>query len=318
MYHAETGLSMARHRRTLVGLHQALATDEFEIWYQPIVDLTHERVMAYEALLRWRHPYRGLLGPSDFILDAERSGLISEIGERVLRSSLGHAARRGWDDAGVGLSVNVSAGQIVDPGFVGSVAAALADTAFDPGRLWLEITESALLTDARAARKACEELRALGVHLAIDDFGTGYGSLTYLVEFPVESIKIDRSFVAGLAPDPAATSAGTDHARTGTGPEAPGGPGDANDGATPMATSEREQAIVSALVGLTRRLGLRCVAEGVENDAQVERLRMLGVDLIQGHHVGRPQRNPDPIHPAIRFPGRSSEVPLQADSEGVS
>ena len=155
-------------------------------------------MVGFEALARWLHPTRGLLAPGSFLPLAEETGLITELGASVLRDSLAQFAR--WRAAGqpfadAALSVNIGTRQVVDPGFLDVVRAALAETGFDADSLWLEITETALLADVKASTVALRELRSLGLHLVVDDFGTGYSSLTYLKRFPIEGIKIDRSFV---------------------------------------------------------------------------------------------------------------------------
>jgi EAL domain-containing protein (putative c-di-GMP-specific phosphodiesterase class I) len=177
------------------------------------------------------------------------------------------------------------------------VAECLDTTGFDPDRLWLEITESALLADERTAGRTCAGLVDLGVHLAIDDFGTGFGSLTYLLQFPVEAIKIDRSFVAGIG---------------------------VGDGAAPTSArgALRGAAIVSSLVGLSEKLGLLCIAEGVERQEQLDALVELGCPLAQGHHLGRPAREPrlpepvDQPSPDVVAAGTRGG-PLHAAGEGV-
>ena len=160
------------------------------------------RALGYEVLARWLHPDRGLLPPSEFLPLAEETGLLIDLGARILRDSLAQLAQwrvgRACRSPTASLSVNVGTRQLVDPGFFDTVTEALAETGIDADSLWLEITETALLADVKAATVALRELRSLGLHLSVDDFGTGYSSLTYLKRFPVEAIKIDRSFVAGL------------------------------------------------------------------------------------------------------------------------
>ena len=186
-------------------LRAALAEGGFEIHYQPLVDLRNDEVTGCEALLRWRHPVRGMVSPADFIPVAEETGLIEEIGQWVLRTACAEAAT--WP-AHVRIAVNVSPVQFRSQTLSLKVAAALAETGLDPRRLELEITEAVLIADDDAALVALNQLRALGVHIALDDFGTGYSSLQYLQRFPFDKIKIDRSFVKEVTRN---SSFGLDH-----------------------------------------------------------------------------------------------------------
>jgi len=247
-------------------LHRALARGEFQLNYQPEVDLRTGKVVAVEALLRWRSQERGLLRPGQFISVAEETGLIVPIGSWALREAC-HQAKR-WRDlqrsqATVDLAnseplpmptvwVNLSARQLAHPGLVDSVAEALAEARCDPGSICLEITESVLMGDAGSTIETLEALRDLGVRLGVDDFGTGYSSLVYLKRFPVDLLKIDRTFTDGLGREPDDT------------------------------------AIVTAVVGLAHSLGLTAVAEGVETADQVAALRTLGCDVGQGFFFSDP------------------------------
>jgi diguanylate cyclase (GGDEF)-like protein/PAS domain S-box-containing protein len=242
--------------RTTGELRRGIERGEIVPYFQPIVDLPSGRVQGYEVLCRWLHPDRGLLPPSEFLPLAEESGLLTELGNRILRDSLSQLAR--WQAAALPfadcyLSVNVGTRQLVDPGFFDTVSDALAETGIDADALVLEITETALLSDVKAATVALRELRSLGLHLSVDDFGTGYSSLTYLKRFPVETIKIDRSFVAGLG------------------------------------IEQEDSTIVEAVVRLGQALGLSVVAEGIESPLQLTRLRELGCDKGQGYLFGRPR-----------------------------
>jgi EAL domain-containing protein (putative c-di-GMP-specific phosphodiesterase class I) len=212
-----------------------------------------------EALVRWQHPTRGLLLPQEFIPLAEDSGMIVALGEWVLNEACRQTAewlvrRRGsgLDDNRLNMSVNVSAVQLADARFPTQVAEAIASSGINPDRLWLEITESALMRDADEAVLVLQEFTKLGIHVEIDDFGTGYSSLSYLQRFPVECLKIDRSFVDDL-------DLRSDNA-----------------------------AIVRAIIGLGSSLGLTIIAEGVERQAQVEKLQALGCSLAQGYLYARP------------------------------
>ncbi|MDQ1694671.1 MAG: hypothetical protein QOJ03_24, partial [Frankiaceae bacterium] len=215
--------------RTANDLHRALDEAEFRVVYQPEIDLRTGHITGVEALVRWHHPERGLVPPAEFIPLAEQTGLIAGIGEWVLDTALAQAAE--WrvarhDGSSLTMWVNLSARQLNDPGLVAVVADQLRRHAVDPSQLGLEITETALLEDAEGAVTALSSLRELGVRLAVDDFGTGYSSLSYLKRLPVDAVKIDRSFVDGLAVD-----------------------GD-------------DSAIVAAVAGMARALRLTTIAEG--------------------------------------------------------
>ncbi|WP_339034647.1 EAL domain-containing protein [Bradyrhizobium symbiodeficiens] len=248
----ETGMdARAQARRLLeMDLRAALQRDEFEAYYQPIRDVASGRVVAFEALLRWNHPQRGLIAPIDFIPLAEETGLILQLGEFVLRSACTDAAT--WPDD-VDLAVNLSPVQFKNPNLIASVIAALAASGLDARRLELEITESVLLQNSEATLATLHELRAMGVRISLDDFGTGYSSLSYLRSFPFDKIKIDRSFVSELA------------------------------------TREDSMAIIRAVTGLGRSLGIVTTAEGVENDAQLELLRREGCTQAQGYLFSKPR-----------------------------
>jgi EAL domain-containing protein (putative c-di-GMP-specific phosphodiesterase class I) len=232
-------------------LRRAVAKDELRVHYQPIVDAASGRVAAHEALARWQHPERGLVHPAEFIQLAEETGIILKIGEWVL----GEACR--WStfigaERGLQIAVNLSARQFNDPNLPKVVARALKETGLPPRLLELEITESTAMQQTDVTLRTLRKLKQLGVSIAIDDFGTGYSSLSYLRRFPVDKVKIDRSFVAEL-------------------------PADRDQGA-----------IVSAIVALAHALQIRVVAEGVETDAQRDFLRSCGCDFIQGYLTGKP------------------------------
>ena len=242
--------------RTANDLHRALDETEFRVVYQPEIDLRSGQITGVEALVRWHHPERGLVPPAEFIPLAEQTGLITGIGEWVLDSALAQAAQwreARYDGGPLSVWVNLSARQLGDPGLVGMVAGLLRRHGVQPSALGLEITETALLEDAEGAVTALAGLRELGVRLAVDDFGTGYSSLSYLKRLPVDAVKIDRSFVDGLAVD-----------------------GD-------------DSAIVAAVAGMARALRLTTIAEGVESLDQLQALRRLGCDLAQGFFFTTPQ-----------------------------
>jgi diguanylate cyclase (GGDEF)-like protein/PAS domain S-box-containing protein len=242
--------------RTANELRRGLERGEIVPYYQPVVMLDTGRLVGFEVLARWRHPDRGLLGADKFLPMAEETGLISDVGAAVLRASLAqlgtwlHSGRVAGD---LSMAVNLSARQLGDADLVDIVAEALAQSGVPAHLLWLEITETALMADVKAATVRLRELRNLGLHLAVDDFGTGYSSLTYLKRFPVEAIKVDRSFVSGLGIDAEDTT------------------------------------IVEAVVKLGHSLGLQVVAEGVETPLQLSRLREIGCEHAQGYLFGRPR-----------------------------
>ena len=259
IYREDDEQNVVSRLRTSNELHRALERNELELHYQPFVDLHTETLVGMEALVRWRHPTRGLLLPHEFIPLAEDSGLIVPLGSWVLKEACRQTAAwqvlraaAGQDSARLNVSVNVSAVQLADPGFPRHVAEAIDESGIDPDRLWLEITESTLMRDADETVTILQAFRDLGLHVEIDDFGTGYSSLSYLQRFPVESLKIDRSFVNDL-------DKRSDNA-----------------------------AIVRAIIGLGDSLGLSIIAEGVERRPQVERLKTLGCHLAQGFLFGRP------------------------------
>ncbi len=235
-------------------LHRALERCELRLFYQPVVDIAGEQPIAVEALLGWDHPEQGLVGPNRFIPVAEESGLIIPIGAWVLQEACQQL--KSWQARAAAPSgsveVNLSARQIDHPDIVGTVEQILADSGLGPSYLTLEITESALMSDAAAALEVLRALKDLGVTLAIDDFGTGYSSLSYLQRFPLDILKIDKTFVDELGIDP--------------------------DGSE----------IVSAVIKLAHTLGLQVIAEGVETEAQLTELRHLGCDFAQGYLFSRP------------------------------
>ncbi|WP_187968760.1 putative bifunctional diguanylate cyclase/phosphodiesterase [Aquibium microcysteis] len=235
-------------------LKLAVAERQLELHYQPIVDASTLRVVAAEALLRWRHPRRGLLSPEAFIGIAEATGQIGRIGNWVLQQACRDAAA--WPDH-VGVAVNVSPAQLVTNGTGAAVRAALATSGLPAGRLELEITEAVFVRHGTQAEEFMRDMNGVGVRIALDDFGTGYSSLGYITRFPVGKLKIDRSFVSGGA-----------------------------------AIKERN-AIISAIVGIARSLNMITTAEGVENPGELAWVRNLGCTQIQGYHVARPMTAAD-------------------------
>ncbi len=239
------------HRRES-RLRAAVSQGEFEVFYQPILDVVADRIVSAEALLRWRDPDRGLLSPSVFMALAEDTGLIVPIGEQVLRQACESivAWRRDQNAGALRVSVNLSAVQLREHGFEQRVAAILDETGCPPDALTLEVTENSTMVDGDMIMETLRALKGLGLRLVVDDFGVGHASLTFLREAPVDGIKIDRRFVSQLLLD------------------------------------QRDQAIVSSMVRLARGLGLGVVAEGVENGEQSQRLARLHCFEQQGRHFG--------------------------------
>jgi predicted signal transduction protein with EAL and GGDEF domain len=235
-------------------LRMGIDRGEFRLLYQPVVSLRTGRMVGVEALLRWYHPTRGVISPLEFIGLAEETGLIVSLGAQVLRDAARQLAE--WDRSGayqpLHMSINLSARQLHDAAFIASVGEILRSNGLQPGRVTLEITESVLVEDGTVAVEQLTALRALGVNIAIDDFGTGYSSLSYLQRLPVDSVKIDRSFVRDVA------------------------------------SGDRAAAFVKAIVQMCRTIELKTVAEGVETQEQVTVLRKLGCELAQGFLFAEP------------------------------
>jgi len=244
----------ALERRSLEGsLRLALAREEFVLHYQPKINLDTGTIIGVEALIRWRHPERGLVAPAHFIPTAEECGSIVPIGQWVLREACRQA--RGWQHAGlppIRIAVNVSPVELRAGEFVANVLAILAETSLDPRYLELELTESALMQDSKSTAITLRALRDMGIHLALDDFGLGYSSLSYLKRFPIEALKIDQSFVRDLT------------------------------------TDADDASIVSAVIGMGENLRMQVVAEGVETLEQLEFLREHRCPVGQGYYFSRP------------------------------
>ena len=234
-------------------LRQAIRRNELLLHFQPRFRMSDSQICGMEALLRWQHPQRGLLGPDEFIPVAEESGLIVPIGRWVITATC--RQMRLWHDAGMrppACAVNLSARQLAVGGLVDDVAGALADSALQGSDLEVEVTESVLMADPVLASTILQRLHVMGVQAAIDDFGTGHSALSYLKRFPAGTVKIDRSFVRGLPTDP------------------------------------DDAAITRAVVAMSHSLGLRVVAEGIETQAQLQFLTGIGCDEAQGYLLGRP------------------------------
>ncbi|HEX7521556.1 MAG TPA: EAL domain-containing protein [Acidimicrobiia bacterium] len=235
-------------------LRSAIGRGELRLFFQPIVNLRNGRCIGAEALVRWQHPAWGILEPADFIEVAEESGLIVSLGAWVFDEAVRAAARWAPDAPdGFVVAVNVSPRQLEQDDLVVQLEHLFELHAVDPQMLCLEITESALTVDTNAALAMIQRVKSLGCSLSIDDFGTGYSSLSQFKWLPVDWVKVDRSFIGGLGADP------------------------------------KDSAIVAAVVGLARTLGLGVIAEGVETDAQIAELVAMGCDVAQGYRFARPR-----------------------------
>lgn len=253
----DASMNAAAHTRLEMenDLRRAVEREEFYLVYQPKLFLEDGSVAGYEALVRWNHPRKWIVYPDEFIPIAEETGLIVPMGRQVIREACRQAKE--WqrireDDSPFIMSVNLSAKQFQAPGLVDDVSAILSETGLAPWNLVLEITESDIMDDAASTIGTLQQLKAIGVGIAIDDFGTGYSSLSYIKRFPVDYLKIDRSFVDRLDQD------------------------------------AESEAIVSTIISLAHTLGLQVIAEGVETSAQLEQLRALDCDLVQGYYFARP------------------------------
>jgi diguanylate cyclase (GGDEF)-like protein len=249
VFHAELGM-VADYRRWIESeLHLAFERGDFDLHYQPQMDLLKNRTVGYEALIRWHHPERGPIPPAEFIPIAEETGMICQLGEWVLEKACGDA-RHLPEDCFV--AVNISAVQFMAGDFVGLVRGVLRATGLKPERLELELTESAMMQDRGRAASILRELAEIGVSVAVDDFGTGYSNLSYLADFSFRKLKIDRSFVSRID------------------------------------TDDSSGAVVSTIVGLSRALGVHATAEGVETERQATLLKAAGCDVVQGFLFGEP------------------------------
>ena len=252
MYRGDIDQRTPERLSMLADLKLALEHGNLDVHFQPKVDLGTGRIVGAEALVRWNHPQRGFVPPIEFVQLAENTGLITTLTDQVLRKSI--STIRLLNDLGfhLGVSLNLSTIDLLDELLAGRVERILADNGVPPDQLTLEITETALLADSNRTLQTAESLRRLGTHLSIDDFGTGYSSFSYLRVLPVSELKVDRAFVMNLLDD------------------------------------ERDEVIVRSTIDLGHNLGLRVVAEGVEDMATLDRLRLLGCDLVQGYGIAKP------------------------------
>jgi diguanylate cyclase (GGDEF)-like protein/PAS domain S-box-containing protein len=264
-------------------LRRALGRDEFVVHYQPTIELATGRINGFEALVRWQHPRRGLLGPLEFIPLAEETGLIIDIGRWVLDRAIRQA--REWQQGHLArdltIAVNLSARQLRDPHLVADVAAALRDSGLAPRTLTLEITETVLMDNSDAAIDRLHQLKALGVRLAIDDFGTGYSSLNYLRALPVDIVKIDKVFIDGVASD------------------------------------KEARGLIKAILSMADTLDLQTIAEGVENRDQANRLEQLGAALVQGFYYAQPL-TPEAVEALMTTDATGLETPPAPRDPAIS
>ena len=252
IYHPDFDERTTRRAELINGLHRAVERTELVLHYQPVKDLGTGAVVSMEALVRWQHPTLGIVAPTEFIPLAEETGLIVEIGRWVLTEACTQCAAwraDGYDT--VDVAVNVSGRQLEDPDFANDVERVLTATGLPASALSIEVTESVIVTEGSIGHEVLEELQRIGVSLAIDDFGIGYSSLSYLAKLPVHSLKVDRTFIAGLG-------------------------------------TAQDSSIVAAMVDLAHKLGLEVVAEGVETELELEQLREAHCDEAQGFLLGRP------------------------------
>jgi diguanylate cyclase (GGDEF)-like protein len=253
LYSSSLTMQIMSHVKLEVGLRKALQNDELYLLYQPQIDVSSSEIVGVEALVRWRHPERGIISPTEFIPLAEETGLIVPIGEWVLRTACNQAKAWQWlTRRALRVAVNLSAKQFKDENLSQIVVSALHDTGLDPKLLELELTEGTLMDDAKATMATLEQLRGIGVYLSIDDFGTGYSSMNYLKRFDVRALKIDRSFICGLPQD------------------------------------SENAAITRAIIAMAHGLKMVVVAEGVETGEQLVLLEQYGCDLVQGYYLGHP------------------------------
>jgi EAL domain-containing protein (putative c-di-GMP-specific phosphodiesterase class I) len=252
-YRSDLNSSAGERQSLESGLRHAVDRQELQLYYQPIVNLSTGAIAGVEALIRWQHPKLGVVLPDQFIAIAEESGLIVPIGHWVLREACRQAKE--WRDDGLSemrLAVNISAVELRSKEFVAGVESILADTGFDPKCLELELTETFLMQDSKSTSLVLSAIKALGVQLALDDFGTGYSSLSYMRRFPIDTLKVDRSFVRDLTMDASDAS------------------------------------VVNAVINMGRSLHMRVVAEGVEAPDQLLFLKEHGCSEAQGYHFSRP------------------------------
>jgi diguanylate cyclase (GGDEF)-like protein len=295
---AEVAMYRAKHARSGVALYDAFHDDfskaklriaeelrrgiqrgELEVWYQPQIDASTLRPCALEALVRWRHPTDGLLLPAAFLPAARRAGLMPMLSQEVVRLAVADVAR--WHAAGLRLrvAVNCAPPELLSGVFVPRLHQAIREAELPPNRIVLEVTEESFIAEPERAREVLEDVRDHGIQLAIDDYGTGFSSLAYLRDLPVDELKLDRSFVS------------------------------------PIGSDRRSRMIVTSTVQMARGLGIRTVAEGVEDAATAADLIAMGVDALQGYHIARPMPAGEVVDWMVKWPS-FADVRLTADGSG--
>jgi diguanylate cyclase (GGDEF)-like protein len=260
-------------------LRRGIANGELEVWYQPQIDASTMRPCALEALVRWRHPTGGLLSPVAFLPAARRAGLMPLLSQEVVRLAVADLAR--WHAAGLPLrvAINCAPPELLSGVVVPRLHAAVAEAHLPPNSVVLEVTEESFIGEPERARELLQDVRDYGIQIAIDDYGTGFSSLGYLRDLPVDELKLDRSFVSAVR------------------------------------TDERSRIVVSSTIHLARALGLRTVAEGVEDAATAADLIAMGVTTLQGYHISRPMRASDVADWVVRWP-TFADVVLAGEREG--
>jgi EAL domain-containing protein (putative c-di-GMP-specific phosphodiesterase class I) len=262
-----------RHLQLEVELHQAVANEEWVLHYQPKLDVAQRQIVGVEALIRWNHPQRGIVSPYEFIEFAERRGFIVQIGDWVIREACRQL--RNWLDLGIHdckIAINLSSVQLVQSDIVHRIMQNLEEFKVPPRMLEIEITETILMENVRQAIESLERLHARGITIAIDDFGTGYSSLSYLKTLPIDSLKIDRGFVNDICSD------------------------------------ENDQKIVQTLITMAHSMGMKVIAEGVEDREQFALLSEYAVDEIQGYLLSKPVE-PQTLETMLRNPVPQLDAP---------
>jgi diguanylate cyclase (GGDEF)-like protein len=279
-YEAEMNAMAVKRLALETSLRHAIDRDEFILYYQPVLNLANDDVVGVEALVRWQHPEFGIVPPLRFIGLAEETGMIIEMGETILRRACQQTLD--WEASGYGqlrMAVNISARQFQQPSFLERIVAILDETGLDPVRLELELTETSIMENANGAADILGQLRDLGVRIAIDDFGTGYSSLSYLKKLPIDTVKLDRSFVSEAT------------------------------------TDSNDAALVMAIITLAHNLKLKVIAEGIETEEQKTFLRLLRCDEGQGYLFGKPM--PPDVFASTLTAGLERKPKLSLGSSGA-
>jgi EAL domain-containing protein (putative c-di-GMP-specific phosphodiesterase class I) len=252
-FHEDMNEKVSKRLAYETDLRRALKNNEFELYYQPQIDLKTEKIIGMESLIRWNHPKKGFVSPLDFIPLAEETGLIVPIGEWVYRTAC--QQNKKWQEEGllpIPVAINLSAKQFHDEQLVSKIVEVMNETGLDPKYVDMEVTESLAMENPEESIRQLKKLNGLGIKSSIDDFGTGYSSLSYLKSLPVSKLKIDKSFVDDIT------------------------------------TDENDMAIAASVINLSHTMGMKVIAEGVETREQFEKLKELGCDYIQGYLFSKP------------------------------